>query len=332
MNLADAVDAALEFPIVPSFSRIGPAVRSRLEHWTTLPARGLDGRVVVVTGGTSGLGRAAAGYLVGAGATVELLGRDDARLTAAADEVAALVHDPHVGTVTADMGDVDDVRRAAETLRRRHRRIDVLIHNAGALTADRCTSRDGLEQTVASQVRGPFLLTALLLDLVTAAAPGRVLTMSSGGMYAADLTVGRLQMGPDDYRGAEQYARAKRAQVTLNEMWAQRVGRREAVFHAVHPGWADTPGVASSLPTFRRVVGPLLRTPEQGADTVEWLAVDDGEPLRRTGLFWLDRRPRPLHRLPTTRRSDTPQRRIRLWEWCVAAAGLDPAVLPPAPG
>ena len=328
MNLADVVDAALEFPIVPSFTRIGPAVRSRLEHWTLLPGGGLDGRVVVITGGTSGLGLAAARYLVGAGASVELLGRDGARLAAASDELASLVPDAHVGTVTADMGDVDDVRRAAETLRRRHRRIDVLIHNAGALTADRLTSRDGLEQTVASQVRGPFLLTALLLDLVSAAAPGRVLTMSSGGMYAADLTVDRLQMDPDDYRGAEQYARAKRAQVTLNEMWAGRVDPREAVFHAVHPGWADTPGVASSLPAFRRIVGPLLRTPEQGADTVEWLAVDDGAPLRRSGLFWLDRRPRSLHRLPSTRLSDTPERRIRLWDWCVGAAGLDSAALP----
>ena len=94
-------------------------------------------------------------------------------------------------------------------------------------------------------------------------APGRVITMSSGGMYASPLRVSDLQMG-DDYKGTEQYARAKRAQVTLNEMWAARVPPREVVFHAMHPGWADTPGVQESLPTFRKVVGPLLRTPAAG--------------------------------------------------------------------
>jgi hypothetical protein len=96
------------------------------------------------------------------------------------------------------------------------------------------------------------------------------------------------------------------------------------VFHAVHPGWADTPGVEASLPRFRTVTGPLLRSPAQGADTMVWLAADDGEPLRQSGRFWLDRRVRPEHRLPTTRRSDTAERRARLWQWCVEAAGIDP--------
>jgi hypothetical protein len=90
----------------------------------------------------------------------------------------------------------------------------------------------------------------------------------------------------------------------------------------MHPGWADTPGVERSLPTFRRLTGPLLRTPEEGADTLAWLAADDGEPLRTRGLFWLDRRPRALHRLPRTRRSDTPAERERLWRWVVDKSGL----------
>jgi hypothetical protein len=77
---------------------------------------------------------------------------------------------------------------------------------------------------------------------------------------------------------------------------------------------------------FRTVTGPLLRSPAQGADTMVWLAVDDGEPVRQSGRFWLDRRVRPEHRLPTTRRSDTAERRARLWQWCVEAAGIDPFV------
>ena len=94
-------------------------------------------------------------------------------------------------------------------------------------------------------------------------------------MYSADLTVSGLQMTDADYRGTEQYARAKRAQVVLNEMWAERFGTLGIHFHAMHPGWASTPGVDASLPTFSKVMGPLLRSPEQGADTLVWLAADD---------------------------------------------------------
>ena len=140
-------------------------------------------------------------------------------------------------------------------------------------------------------------------------------------MYAAPVTVGGLQLGPEEYRGARQYALAKRAQVTLGEMWAERVDARDVVFHTMHPGWADTPGVRSSLPTFRRLVGPLLRDAEQGADTILWLAVAPGEPATTSGGFWMDRRRRPTHRLASTRRSDTPERRAELWRWVVETSG-----------
>ena len=168
---------------------------------------------------------------------------------------------------------------------------------------------------------GPHLLTTLLLPALRAAQPGRVLTMASGGMYAVGLTIGGLEMSEADYRGSEQYARAKRAQVTLNEMWAERVDPSEVVFHALHPGWADTPGVEQSLPRFRRIIGPVLRSPDEGADTLIWLAADDA-PARTSGRFWLDRRERPIHKLPTTKRTDTPDRRAQLWELVEELAGV----------
>ena len=121
------------------------------------------------------------------------------------------------------MGDYDSVRQAAQRILDEHERLDALIHNAGSLTHQRVDAPDGTEATVASQVVGPFLLTCLLLDRLEEAAPGRVITMSSGGMYTAALTVDGLQMTADEYNGSKQYALAKRAQVTLNEMWAQRV-------------------------------------------------------------------------------------------------------------
>lgn len=326
------IDTALEIPVVTSFTRIGPVLRRRLWGWSDLADHDLGGRTVVVTGATSGLGRAAAVGFARLGAHVVMLGRDAAKTARVRDEVARESGSDAVSTVVADMGELDTVHAAAARISAAHSAVDVLVHNAGALSERRTDNRAGIEMTVASQVLGPFLLTALLLDPLRAAAHGsRVITMSSGGMYAAALTVDALQMDASRYRGAEQYARAKRAQVTLNEMWAERVGGHataapgRVVFQAMHPGWADTPGVAESLPTFRKVVGPLLRTPEQGVDTLLWLAADDGEPLTRSGAFWLDRRVRPIHRLPSTRKSDTPERRARLWQWCVEQTGVDPA-------
>ncbi len=325
MSAATVSDAILEGPIVPSFTRIGFDVRRRLFRWSELGSYRLAGRVIVVTGATSGLGRAAAEQLARDGATVIVLGRNPDKTAAVVAEIRDATGNANVSAVVADMGDLDSVRRAAEQILGGHDRLDVLIHNAGALTHERVDAPDGTEATVASQVVGPFLLTCLLLERLEASAPARVITMSSGGMYSAELTVDGLQMHADDYNGSKQYALAKRAQVTLNEMWAGRVDRRSVVFHSMHPGWADTPGVEEALPTFRKIVGPLLRDAEAGADTMVWLAADDGEPLASTGGFWLDRGVRRIHRLGSTRRSDTPERREQLWNWVTERAGCTPA-------
>lgn len=319
--VANLVDKIVETPIVPSFTRVGYDVRKRLESWTSLDGYDLEGKVVVVTGATSGLGRAAATQLARCGATLILVGRSEQRNTKVVDEIVAETGNRSISEVAADMGDYDQVRALAARVLADHDRLDVLIHNAGALSVERSEVADGTEATVASQVVGPFLLTSLLLDRLSASGSGRVITMSSGGMYAAALSVDKLEMAPADYNGTEQYARAKRAQATLNEMWARRFPDLDIVFHAVHPGWADTPGVDAALPTFAAIMGPLLRTPEQGADTLVWLAADPN-PLTSSGVFWHDRRPRSIHKLPTTRRTDTPERRERLWRWVTERSGL----------
>ena len=320
------IDSALELPIAPSFTRIGPLVRSRTERWQDLDTYDLTGRRIIVTGATSGLGLAAAHQLAGMGASLVAIGRDAAKTDAVVASLPSPTGADHAAAY-ADLGDLTAVRTVGEHLLAEHPESDTLIHNAGALLDERQTTADGFEVTVASQVLGPFLLTSLLLPALTAKQEARVLTMSSGGMYTAPLTVSRLQMsdsGSDDpYRGAEQYARAKRAQVTLTEMWAEKFAGSGVRFHSLHPGWADTPGVEEALPTFRKIVGPLLRTPQEGADTLVWLTADDAS-LTSNGRFWHDRAPRPIHRLPQTRRSDTPERRAKLWSWCVDRAGVDP--------
>lgn len=318
---ADVVDRIIEAPVFTSFTNVGYRLRRRLDGWTDLDSYDLTGRVIAITGPTSGLGLAATTQLARNGATLVLVARNEQKTNELAVRLTESTGNDAISSVIADMGDFDAVRTAAVEIAGRHGRLDALVHNAGSLFNDRRTTRDGMELTVAVQVVSPFLLTSLLLDTLRSTPGSRVLTMSSGGMYTAGLTVSRLEMDEASYRGAEQYARAKRAQVTLNEMWAEREGAAVR-FHALHPGWADTPGVEESLPTFRKVVGPLLRTPLQGADTKVWLAADDGLPLETNGLFWLDRRPRPIHRLAATRRTDTPERRAHLWRWVSEAAGI----------
>src|SRR5690606_12281276 len=129
------------------------------------------------------------------------------------EQVGAALPGPGRATaVVADMGELDQVRTAAHQILDAGG-ADTLIHNAGALSPERRTTSAGVEATVASQVVGPHLMTSLLVPALASGAPGRVITMSSGGMYAAALAVGDLQMSEADYRGNEQYARAKRAQV-----------------------------------------------------------------------------------------------------------------------
>lgn len=325
MNGHAIADALIEAPIFTSFTKIGYVARKRLEGWSSLDDYDLTGKVIVVTGATSGLGYAAAQQFAKDGATLVLVGRGADRNQRVVSELIAATGNKSIAQVPADMGDLQQVRDLAARLLADHDRLDVLVHNAGALSPERQLAADGTEATVASQVVGPFLLTALLLDRLAESTPARVITMSSGGMYAAGLTVSELQMSEEKYNGTKQYALAKRAQVTLNEMWAERFGESGIRFHAMHPGWADTPGVDASLPTFSKVMGPLLRTPEQGADTLVWLAVDDA-PLASNGKFWLDRRQRSIHKLPSTKKSDTPERRAQLWDWVARTAGIEPSL------
>jgi NAD(P)-dependent dehydrogenase (short-subunit alcohol dehydrogenase family) len=316
-RVADWIDGALEVTVAGSFTRLGYAARRRLDHWGPDPDG--TGRVCVLTGGTAGLGLAAARRLRATGATVVILGRDPEKTAAVAASIGAL-------PLPCDLGDLDAVRAAGAALVAQFPQIDVLLHNAGALDATWSASPQGIERTLATHVVGPWALTAACLPRMTAGA--RVIWVSSGGMYTEPLDLAQLESPPTDYDGVRAYARAKRAQVTLAAMLAEHLAPQGIDVHAMHPGWADTPGVARSLPTFRRIVGAALRTPDQGADTMVWLASTRDRPP--SGRFWLDRRARSIHRTARTRASDTPEARAALWAWVHARAGR-PAGLPDAP-
>jgi NAD(P)-dependent dehydrogenase (short-subunit alcohol dehydrogenase family) len=175
----------------------------------------------------------------------------------------------------------------------------VLIHNAGVMPQERAESVDGHELCLATHVLGPHLLTRLLLPALEAAAGARVIWVTSGGMYAHKLDLSDLEYVEGSYRPAVAYARTKRMQVALADEWSRRTG---LVVHSMHPGWADTPGIEASLPAFRRVIGPALRSPEQGADTTVWLAAAT-RPGQTSGELWHDRTIRTKYYMPWTHES-----------------------------
>jgi dehydrogenase/reductase SDR family member 12 len=318
------VDAALEATVVLSFSRIGYEVRSHLVPWPDVATLPGEGRRVLVTGANSGLGYAAARSLLRAGADVLLSVRSEDKGEDALAQLREDLDDPLTDRIAydlLDLGDLAQVRRFAAARHDEDAPLHGIVHNAGAMFDERGETDDGLERTYQIHVVAPFLLTAELLPLLAASPPSRVVTMTSGGMYAEKLVTAEVD-SPDDYRPTLAYARAKRAQVALTQEWARRFGETDIGFHVAHPGWALTPGVESSLPGFRRLTGPILRRPDQGADTAVYLTLLGATDGVRDGRLWHDRRPRNEHKVPWT----VPERGEagELWARVCRDAGVEP--------
>jgi dehydrogenase/reductase SDR family protein 12 len=320
------LDDGLDRVVVAGFTNVGYRVRSL--GWSACELPRMPGRVVLVTGASSGLGLAAAEGFAQLGATVWLVVRDRERGEQTRTRIAEQSGNGDVHVGVCDLSELDSVRQFAKRFRDQASRLDVLVNNAGVMTQAREVSADGIELTLATNVVGPFLLTNLLIPLLRESAPARIINVSSGGMYTQKVRVDDLQSERGQFDGPKVYARAKRAEVILTERWAGQLAGTGVVVHAMHPGWADTPGVRSSLPRFYKVTRPLLRTPAQGVDTIVWLGAA-AEPGRSSGRFWHDRRPRPTHRLRSTQ--ETPQERERLLAECVRLSGWHDASAPTAP-
>ena len=303
--------------MIGSFDRIGFRRHSRAFRAADLDVE-LSGRVCLVTGGNAGLGRATADALAKRGATVHLLCRDAGRAEAARDEIRRASDNARVELAVVDVSDLASVRRyvASAGLEKVH----VLVHNAGVLPPSRILSADGLELTLATHVVGPHLLTSLLATPLRAAGDARVIFVSSGGMYTQRLALDDLRWDRRSYDGVVAYAQTKRMQVVLAERWSRVFAGTGISVYAMHPGWADTPGVKTSLPRFYQLTKRILRSPAEGADTVVWLAICQPAPTP-SGAFWFDRKARGTYYLPCTREDQAT--RDRLWEECQRLAGIE---------
>ncbi|MCC1495907.1 SDR family NAD(P)-dependent oxidoreductase [Alcanivorax sp. 1008] len=292
-GLADRLGHALLLPAALRFTEHG---------YLAMANKGLSdsvgGKTAVITGATTGLGLAAACELSRLGASVVLVGRDSLKVARAARSVREFsgAATDKVSTCEAELSSLAEVKRVGAELANRYPRIDILINNAGALFAEHGLTADGHERALAINLLCPWLLTNLLLPSLSQAR-GRVINVSSGGMYLQPLKLGDMQFANEPYDGSKAYARAKRALVAVTEYWAQQ--NPQIFFSSMHPGWAATPGVAKSLPAFNRRMQGWLRDSRMGADTMVWLASSQA-PIGHSGKFWFDRQPRPTSVLPGT--------------------------------
>jgi NAD(P)-dependent dehydrogenase (short-subunit alcohol dehydrogenase family) len=314
--IASAADVVLDKLVVPGYSSIGPFFR---RHWWPADPQPFPRRVdVLVTGGSSGLGAATAAGLAALGARVHLVGRKADNLQTSAAKIRVRQPDAELVVHEADISDLDAVRRLTTELADQLTRLHGVVHCAGVMPPDRKETRQGHEMAFATHVLGPFLLTTGLRPLLQADRDGRVVFVSSGGMYTAALEAD-FEYTQGEFKGVRAYARTKRMQVVLTEqLGAAFQADNDPVVHSMHPGWASTPGITDSLPGFNKIVKPILRSPESGADTIVWLTVA-AEAGLSTGKFWQDRRTRPTHYLPW--QQDDPVIRRQLWDTCVSDTG-----------
>jgi NAD(P)-dependent dehydrogenase (short-subunit alcohol dehydrogenase family) len=328
VDLKSLIDDFIELTVLASFGRPGPVLRGRLFGWDSPQPNCLAGRTAVVTGPTSGLGRETTAELAALGARIVPVGRNARRLAALRDELTARHGQDRFPIVVADLASLASVRAAAATILAAEDRLDLLVDNAGAMYPQRIVSPDGIEAGLATMVVGPFALVSDLLPLLSRTPGARVVSVTSGGMYTQRVDLGDLQYERRPWSGSRAYAHAKRIQVALVREWSRRLAAAGVgvTVNAMHPGWTDTPGLAESLPGFYRTMRPLLRTPAEGADTIVWLATATRVP-QRGGRLYLDRRPRPFDRLPSTRLDERDRR--HLWDMVVELSGR-PDPLPDA--
>ena len=314
--LAAAGDKLLDPSVVFSFDKSGFRRHARRFVAEDLQ-QDLRGRVVAVTGANSGIGYATTHALASLGARVWMLCRSLERGQAAAARLRELTPEAALEVFPLDLADRGSVERLLDVLP--SDAIDVLIHNAGILASDHALSSWGLERTLATNLVGPFALTDALLPRLAQGTRSRIIWVSSGGMYTQRLVVDALDAGPERFDGVVAYARTKRAMVVLSEQLAAHLDPLGIAVHAMHPGWADTPGVQSSIPGFHKLTKAILRRPAEGADTVVWLAACD-KAQSMSGRFWFDRRSRSTYLLG---KREHATERERLWDALHHWGGLE---------
>ncbi|KAG9270950.1 dehydrogenase/reductase SDR family member 12 [Astyanax mexicanus] len=268
----------------------------------------LSGRSFIITGANSGIGKTTANEIAKRGGTVHLVCRNKSRAEEAKKQIVEQSKNEKIHIHIVDMSSPRQVWEFASGFSQNHS-VNVLINNAGCMVNQRELTEDGLEKNFSTNTLGTFILTTALVPALKKSQDPRVITVSSGGMLVQKLNVEDLQFEKGTFDGTMAYAQNKRQQVVMTERWAAQ--HKEIHFSSMHPGWADTPAVQTSMPDFHAKMKNKLRSEEQGADTVVWLAVSDAALRQPSGLFFQDRKAVPTH-LPLALSKSSPAEEEKL--------------------
>ncbi len=237
----------------------------------------MEGKICIVTGATSGIGKQIALGLASLGASVVLVGRNKSRCEKATEEIAQRVagNESSVSYLLADFSSQSSIRSMAQDFRDRHHRLDILVNNAGIFRARHEMTRDGVEHTFAVNHLAPFLLTSLLLDLLMASDKSRIVTTSSIGHRGARIDFSDLHFTSKRYSGIKAYGQSKLANILFTRELARRLKGSSVTANCFHPGGVRT-NLAEGNPWYYRliwyIVTPFLINAEKGADTGIYLA------------------------------------------------------------
>ncbi|XP_068602182.1 dehydrogenase/reductase SDR family member 12 isoform X3 [Brachionichthys hirsutus] len=234
--------------------------------------------------------------------------RNKDRAEAAKGEVVEQSKNDNVHVHIVDMSSARQVWEFALNFSQNNT-IHVLINNACCMIDPRALTEEGLEKNFATNILGTYILTTALIPALKKVEDPRVVTVSSGGMLTQKLNADDLQFEKGTFDSVMVYAQNKRQQVILSERWASQ--HKEIHFSSMHPGWVDTPGVRTSMPSFHAKMQSKMRTEAMGADTVVWLAASAAPPKQPSGLFFQDRKAVGTH-LPLASSRSTPQEEEKL--------------------
>jgi dehydrogenase/reductase SDR family protein 12 len=283
----------------PNYSKIGYGIR-RLGWPKSLPLD-FSGQVWLISGASSGLGKAMMFAAANANAEVVGVSSNQQKLDAAVAELPDAAA-ARVSTMTADLSLQSSTQDLLNRILASGKRFDVLQNNAGMLLNEMSVTSEGREATFAINVLSHYLLTTGLIENGAFNANSVIVNMTSGGMYNAPLGIRGLNNTDENtYNGKVSYAYTKRAQVALTDHWNDTYGDRGICVYVTHPGWSRTPGVREALPVFWKIQNPILRTPRQGVDTALWICAT--RPPVCKDVVWFDRKPRVSHIYEYTKKS-----------------------------
>ena len=235
----------------------------------------MNGKVVLVTGANSGIGRAIALDLAIKGAAVVIVGRNKEKTRVTASNIRLRSGSPIVECLMADLSSMAEVRQLASEFKKKYHRLDVLVNNAGAIFARRYITVDGYEMTFALNHLANFLLSNLLLDYLKASAPARIVNVSSRAHWRAQLDFNDLQTAHYSYGGFKAYGRSKLANIMFTYELARRLERTGVTANALHPGGVNSgfgKNNGGAMRLAMKMVSRFQLTPEQGAETPIYLA------------------------------------------------------------